>query len=142
MNTARHRYRLIEHTADMGVLVHGPTLADALADAAFALTDLMVDAREVRGERSLVVSLREDSPERLLVRWLTELLYLFETRHFLGAGFAISCPDPAGLEATISGEEFDAGRHHFKCEVKAVTYHRLKVEPTPRGWRAFFIVDL
>jgi SHS2 domain-containing protein len=142
MDKARPRYRLIEHTADMGVMVRGPTLAAALEDAAFALTELMVEAGTVRAVRSLQVSLREESAERLLVRWLTELLYLFETRRFLGAQFAISCTGQTGLDATVSGEDFDAMRHHFKSEVKAVTYHRLRVEPTARGWRAFFIVDL
>jgi SHS2 domain-containing protein len=40
------------------------------------------------------------------------------------------------------GEPLDRNRHALAHEVKAITYHRLKVEPTDDGWLAEVIVDI
>jgi len=47
-----------------------------------------------------------------------------------------------GLRATARGEPFDPSRHELDMEVKAITYHGLKVEREADGWLAEVIVDL
>ena len=47
-----------------------------------------------------------------------------------------------GLSATARGEPLDPGRHLLKHEVKAITYHELKVSETSEGWLAEVIVDI
>jgi SHS2 domain-containing protein len=48
-----------------------------------------------------------------------------------------------GLSGTAWGEPLDPARHVLLHEVKAITYHELKVEPTPdSGWLAEVIVDI
>ena len=39
-------------------------------------------------------------------------------------------------------EPIDPARHMLSHEVKAITYHELKVEPTDDGWLAEVIVDI
>ena len=42
----------------------------------------------------------------------------------------------------IWGEPMDAARHTLLHEVKAITHHGLRVEPTEDGWLAEVIVDI
>jgi SHS2 domain-containing protein len=80
-------------------------------------------------------------PELLLFDWLTELLYVFESRKLLLAEFEVSV-DSRGLSATCRGEPVDPARHELDHEVKAITYHGLRIEQTAEGWLAEVIVDI
>ncbi len=77
----------------------------------------------------------------LLFDWLSELLYIYETRHLLLAHFEVTVGE-AGLAATARGEPIDHGRHQIDHEVKAITYHGLKLERQGEGWLAEVIVDI
>jgi SHS2 domain-containing protein len=76
-----------------------------------------------------------------LFDWLKTLLYHFDTEHLLFCRFEAHVSD-AGLRATAWGEPLDPARHALEHEVKAITYHGLRVEPTPDGWLAEVIVDI
>ena len=79
--------------------------------------------------------------EYLLLDWINELLFLFESKKFLASQFdATVCDD--GVRGTVHGEPYDSARHALAHEVKAVTYHGLKVEPTEGGWLAEVILDI
>jgi SHS2 domain-containing protein len=47
-----------------------------------------------------------------------------------------------GLSATARGEPLDAARHVLAHEVKAITYHGLKLERCGEQWLAEVIVDI
>ena len=49
---------------------------------------------------------------------------------------------PTGLTAKIWGEPFDPLRHLLSREVKAITYHGLKIEDVDDGFLAEVIVDI
>jgi SHS2 domain-containing protein len=56
---------------------------------------------------------------------------------------ADSSRSPFYLIATCRGEIMDESRHTMDHEVKAITYHGLRVEPTAEGaWQAEVIVDI
>ncbi len=77
----------------------------------------------------------------MLFDWLTELLYIFETERLVLAQFSVRLT-AAGLSAVVRGEPLDTTRQVFAHEVKAITYHGLKVEQTASGWQAEVIVDI
>ncbi|HUT88664.1 MAG TPA: archease [Thermoguttaceae bacterium] len=135
-------YELFDHTADVGLRMRAGSLDELFADAGRALFSVIVanfDAVEPVQELALRVegSRRDD----LLFDWLAELLYTFETRRVLLSDFHVSVSNN-GLEATARGEPFDPDRHELDMEVKAITYHGLKVEQDGDGWLAEVIVDL
>ena len=68
-------------------------------------------------------------------------MYTFETEHLVLSQFAVHISD-ADLNATVRGELLDPTRHVLAHEVKAITYHGLKVEQTTFGWQAEVIVDI
>jgi SHS2 domain-containing protein len=137
-----NRFRLLEHTADMGIAAKAGSLDDLLRQAALGLRQILIDSQEIRAEESIVIEIRGEDLEELLISWLGELLYLLESRQFLPATFDIQITPELQLRARLWGERLDPSRHQLQREIKAVTYHQIKVEQAGDGWRAQVYVDL
>ena len=135
-------YEIFEHTADLGLRVKAPDLETLFADAGRGLTSMIAaNLDAIRPVREVPLRVEGDRRDDLLFDWLTEILYLFESEHLLLGKFAVHI-DAGGLQATARGESLDENRHQLEHEVKAITYHGLKVEQTPDGWLAEVIVDI
>ena len=135
-------YELFEHTADLGLRVRAPDLDALFAEAGQCLFSAIVeDPAAVRPEVEQTIELAGTDREYLLFDWLRELLYRFDAGHMVYSEFAVTVR-PDGLTATVRGETLDPARHVLSHEVKAITYHELKVEQTPDGWLAEVIVDI
>jgi SHS2 domain-containing protein len=135
-------YETFEHTADLGLRVRAPDLDTLFAEAAAALFAAIVeDLATVRPLQQVEVELRGDEWEYLLFDWLKELLFRFDTEHLLFSRFQVHVTD-TGLKGSAWGEPLDRDRHGLSHEVKAITYHGLRVEQTADGWLAEIIVDI
>jgi SHS2 domain-containing protein len=119
------RYRLLEHTADAMVEVHGVTLEERFENAAYALFDQITDASTVRPKGEVEVSVSAGSREQLLVDFLQELLFLHDTENLVFSRFVIEMEGDT-LRARAQGEEFDPTRHAKRSVVKGITYHGLE----------------
>ena len=135
-------YQPIDHTGDLGMRVFGSDLRELFAHAAWGLFDLMTDAERIRPVADRHLAVAATDLEDLMVRWLGELLYAYDTDRFLTAGATFHALAPTGLRATLRGESFDAARHPIDTEIKAVTYHQVAVERLATGWRARVIFDV
>src|SRR5262245_10458527 len=123
-------YELFEHTADLGLRVQAPLLDVLFAEAAEALfTAIIGDLSCVRADQKVEIRVEGDEPEYLLFDWLKELLFQFDSQHLLFRRFEATVT-PSGLTGRAWGEPYDPDRHLLEHEVKAITYHQLKVEPT------------
>ncbi len=135
-------YETFDHTADLGLRVRAADLDTLFAEAALALTAALVeDPQAVRSERMAEITLAGDDREYLLFDWLKELLVRFETEHMLFGKFEVKVT-ANGITAKAWGEPLDRSRHELCHEVKAITYHGLRVEQTSDGWLAEVIVDI
>ena len=135
-------FEVVEHTADVGLRIEAPSCAALFAEAARALFTLLVpNMAAIRSVEKLEFALQPDTPENLLVDWLSELLFTYETRRIVLQDFAVTVNEN-GLQAVAHGEPLDSSRHETGYEIKAVTYHRLKVEPQEQGWVAEVFLDL
>lgn len=134
------RYRLIEHTADIGLMAYGQNLAGAFANAAYGLFSIIAELRPVREVEFRTVELKEKDPEGLLFEWLNYLIYLFDVETILFKRFDIKDFDGYRLKATCYGEKYDPARHHLKLGVKSATYHLLKVDAEKNQVRVIFDV--
>lgn len=135
-------FELFEHTADLGLRVRAGTLEELLAEAGRGLlTMLVANPAAVRPIHARKVELPAAEPSYLLFDWLNELLYAFETDKLLFTDFEIRLAD-GQLSAVCHGEPMDPARHEMDHEVKAITYHRLRVDQTKDGWEAEVIVDI
>ena len=149
-------YELFDHTADLGLLVRADTREQLLIDAAAGLNAMILAPGQQLAERETrSLTLAAEAMDSLLFDWLSELLFLFETEHFLCAQIRLNLSDAVvGLElsAKLIGEVIDINRFRLEHEVKAITYHELEVaqvlgmpddtdRPEP-GWQATVIVDI
>jgi SHS2 domain-containing protein len=131
------RFEEIEHTADWAFRAYGHDLKELFENAAYALFDL----EGASGGQTTVtrqVSVTGIDYESLLVNWLSELLYLQETRGETYHHFSVETAMPTELRATIQGGPSGA----LNKFVKAITYHDLKIEQTSEGWQATVVVDV
>lgn len=138
----RPHWRLLAHTADVGLRLYGPTPADIFRQAALGLYSLMTDRRRLRAALTREATVTAPDQETLLVAWLNHLLYLYDAEGFLGKEVEIVELTPTNLRARLRGELFDPERHPQKTGIKAATYHQLSLQATPQGWQATVILDL
>ncbi|HUV76327.1 MAG TPA: archease [Dehalococcoidales bacterium] len=124
----RKRFQLIEHTADVGLVAYGETLAKAFANAAYGLFSIIAELKTVKETETRQLELSEEDPEALLFEWLNSLIYLFDVEMILFKRFEITDFDGCRLRAVCYGEKYDPSRHQLKTGVKAATYHMLKVD--------------
>lgn len=142
-------HRTFEHTADVGVEATGPDAETVLVEAAHGLAEVIAGTtlhghpREGLVERTFFV----EAPDResLLVAWLSELVWQFESERLLWAGGGVRLSQTEdGLRMDVGGNlaRYDPARHGGGVEVKAVTYHGLFFGPHGDGWRARVILDI
>jgi SHS2 domain-containing protein len=136
------QFRILEHTADVGFEAFGSTREEAFVNAARALTYLIVELDAIDPGEEVSVQVQGTDPVSLLVNWLSELLYLHDAEGWLFRDFEIQSLQDDSLSAVARGEKFQRSRHQAKLLVKAITYHQLALEETPRGWRAQVYVDI
>jgi SHS2 domain-containing protein len=83
----------------------------------------------------------------LLVSWLNELIFLFDTDYLLLTYLEITSLTETSsgmqLQAKVAGEVYDATRHELSSAIKAVTWHEAAVEGSDgTGYRARLICDI
>jgi len=132
------RYRLIEHTADIGLIAYGGSLAEAFGNAAYGMFSIIAGLRAVREVESRQVELEGKDMEALLFDWLNTLLYFFDTDSLLLRRFDISELTENRLQATCYGERYDPSRHRLKTGVKSATYHMLNIDRGKNRVRVIF----
>ncbi len=126
----------------MGFAVWGDTLESLFIHAAEGMTHIILEnPGDIQPSINREVSLTADSPEELLVNWLSELNFYFTTDQQLFSQFHLKT-DGHHLTAEIGGEVFHPQRHQIRMEIKAVTYHQLSVTHDQSGWHARILFDI
>jgi SHS2 domain-containing protein len=136
------RFEVLDHTADIGIIVYGKDLKTLFENAGEAFFHLITDMKRVRRRVRRRVEIGKEGLERLMVDWLSELLYLHDVENLLFKAFKVESVGENGLKAIVKGEPFQEGVHVIKAELKAVTYHRIEVRKENGNWRAQIIFDL
>ena len=135
-------FETFDHTADLGLRIRAANLDELFAGAGVALFSTLVeDLATVQQREKRAFAIAGTDREYLLFDWLKELLYQFDAEHWLFSRFAVKV-GPDGLKADAWGERLDWERHVLSHEVKAITYHGLKVEQSDGEWLAEVIVDI
>lgn len=138
-------YRFFDHTGDIAVALTGKTREALFASAALAFTDSITPVSHVEPRRPEEVALDAPELDLLLVDFLSELLYRFDTRGWLTRDAQVDVRERDGgwaLEGTLSGEKLDPERHKVKILIKAVTYHGRQVIERNGEWHANVVFDI
>jgi len=135
-------YEVFDHTADVGIHAFGRTLPELFIHAAQGMESLVVAPEQVRELVSREIAVEGHDIVSLLIAWLNELIFLFDTEYLLFRAFEINSFTETSLRGSASGEPYDAQRHELSSAIKAVTWHEAAVEPTGDGYKARIIFDI
>jgi SHS2 domain-containing protein len=132
----------LDHTGDAGILVRAPDLKELFARAAWGMFSLVTDVDAIRLVDIVDIELEAPDLFALMVRWLSELNYRHVTEHRLFGKFEIIDMNEEWLAGVVRGERLDPTRHQIFTEIKAVTFHGMRLERGGEGWEAQIIFDL
>lgn len=125
------KFITINHTADVGIIAYGKTLSKLFENTAFGMFSLITPLKRVKEKNLISVSIDAHDKEELLITFLNELLYYYSTKKVLFKIFEILKITETHLDANISGEKISD--HEISNDIKAATYHNLKIEKMPDG---------
>jgi SHS2 domain-containing protein len=143
--TEHSGYEILEHTADKGVRAWGRTLEELFENAARGMYRLVVDPAGKKTDVSMPIAVKVSDPfdrSELLVKWLRELIYLTDVQKVVFTDFTVRRVTETSVEGEARGFTVEDNSMLDGAPVKAVTYHRLRLEQTPEGWEAEFYVDV
>jgi len=135
-------YSLLDHTADLKIRVYGKDLPDLFENAATAMTRFLVEAGPADETEAIPISLTAEDLSDLMVRWLSEILYLFMGEHQVAVRSNLNFINRTHLDAILHVIPYDPDKHQMETEIKAVTYHQIHVSPRGSHWQAEIVFDL
>ncbi len=135
-------YALLNHTADLRIIVYGKDLMDLFENAATVMMRFLLDAGPADKTRAIPISVTAEDLNDLMVRWLSEILYLLMGEHQVVVRSTVNAVNPTHLEAVLHVIPYDPDKHEIETEIKAVTYHQIDVSPRESHWQAKIVFDL
>jgi len=134
-------YEIIQHTADIGIKVKGRTLPKTIGKSILAMSDLMLGNMKIGSSEEKGFTIEENDLEIALVSILEEVLYIFEYHKF---GVSLCSVNIKNNEYRVhlNGAHYNPNKITDGMEIKAVTYHQLKVKRTPDNWIVSVIFDI
>jgi SHS2 domain-containing protein len=138
-------YEFFDHTGDIGVALSAANLPRLFADACAAFNDSITALERIEPKRPEEVDVEAPELDLLLVDFLSELLYRFDTRAWLTRHVEVELHEKDGgwsLQGTLRGERLNPARHDVKVLIKAVTYHGLHVRQDDGVWTARVVFDI
>ena len=135
-------YEVFEHTADIGLRVKGKDLKGLFKNAGLAIFQISSRKQFTKNKNHTNVNIKisSDNLEELFVDWLNELLSLSAAKGLIFYNIKINKLEDNAIEAVATGS--DINNYKVNTEIKAVTYHQLKVAQIPTGWLAEVILDV
>ena len=138
----RKPYEVFAHTADIGLHAFGETLPELFINTARGMQSLLVPPEQVRVVTSREISVTGHDSISLLIAWLNELIFLFDTEYLLFRDFEIATLTDTALTGVAQGEPFDGLRHELSSAIKAATWHEAAITQDDTGYQARIIFDL
>lgn len=135
-------YELIEHTADICIGAKASNLPELFKNAGLAVFDIIATPKRIRKTRREAISIdqKADNLQELFINWLNELLSLSSAKGLIFNDFKIDKLDKNNLKARVFAS--DIKNYKVNVEIKAATYHELKIEQVGSGWQVQVILDV
>ena len=135
------KYEQIDISGDVGLRISGQSLEELFENAAEGLFELITDQTKISEKEIREIHVVADNSESLLVQWLNELIFLFDTYNLVGKSFSVSIHGNS-LKAEISAGIFDPAISESRLLIKAATYHNISLKQVNSIWRAEIIFDI
>jgi SHS2 domain-containing protein len=129
-----------EHAADLGLRARGRTMGELFANAARGMLDFLGSGNGPPGGEEAVIETEGLDPEHLLVRWLSEILYLYREGKE-ASGFLFDSIGKTSLKARCRLANLPGG-FAPKKEIKLVTHHGARIEEKEGFLQAEVVFDV
>ncbi len=139
------KFNYFETTADIGIDVRANNLEDAFISSALATMNLVTDVDRIDSVITEEVELVSEDLYALLYDWVTEVIMLMNCDFFIASKYELKITKEDEnylLSAKLYGDTYDTNRYNYKTEVKAITYHMMKIESVENEYHVKFIVDI
>lgn len=137
-----HRFEIIEHTADIGVVGKGESMAEAFENLAYGMFSIMADLSRYQPTVNRVVHAAGADDLALLQGFLSRLILLFDADRLLPLDFEITEISMGRLTCWVAARPIGDDIEWRGPAIKAVTYHQMAVESVGREWIARAIFDV
>ena len=139
-------FRFIEHTADIAFEVESKTIVNLFKDSALALRETACEIRKHIGREELTIECIEESLEPLLVQFLNELNFLIHTKKWIFNSIRkldiVQSGNKFHLNCQLFGGEINSNNCELKAEIKAVTFHQMKIEKRKDNFFTRIVLDI
>lgn len=137
-------FRYLDHMTDAVIEARGSTMEEAFEYAAMGLSNTMVDLEAVVPKVEVTIRATGHDTYSLLFDWLDKVMLYLVADGIVLSEFRVKISREGGysLEAVAKGEKLDLSRHNYKVEIKAVTYHEMRVTEDKSGVTVRFLLDL
>jgi len=138
------RFKFIDiTTADIAFEAYGKNLNELFSNAALAMFEVIVDTKLIKPKIKKTVEIKAQDLKSLLFDWLNEILFYFGSENLAFSKFDVKVDEKNfKLKAVCFGEKIDLKKHEIRTEVKATTYHKMKIEKTKESWKTQVILDI
>lgn len=131
-----------DHTADVGLAAQADTLPELFQALAEGLADVVCPRTNVQPQTETMIEVAAEDLEALAVDFLWKVMDTIQVDHRMVAAAEVREIDNTHIKAVLMCEDFDPARHEVLTEIKAVTYHELKIVREGSRWTGRVILDL
>lgn len=140
----KKNWKFYDHTADLKFVAFGKTLEEAFANAAPAMFDYLIPVEKIRPVHQEKIEKKANSLEKLLFDYLDELLYFLDTQGLLVCEMQQMTIEKKASDYVLSAIAFGDFAEHYETggDIKAITYHEMKISQTKQGYEVQVVVDI
>ncbi|ABN70150.1 archease family protein [Staphylothermus marinus F1] len=144
------KFDYLEHTADLYIVAYGKNILELFENAGLSVFESMTDTSSIKKKQVREIVSEGFDLENLLYRWLEDLLTLYYSENLICSQIQVLSLNIMKREDEIqyvikgkcSGDYFDPNKHVSKVEIKAVTYHLMRIIKDEEKWKAYFVLDI
>ena len=140
---------------DAVIEAYGGTLEEAFENSALGLVNTMFDLTATSNtsysaDKEIQIEAKGFDLQSLLYDWLEKVMLVVLVDHILLSDFKVKITkETLGeynylLNGIAKGEDLNSEKHHYKIEVKAITYHEMEIKEEKERNRVTtrFLLDL
>jgi SHS2 domain-containing protein len=139
------RFRYLDHVTDAIIEAYGSSLDEAFENSAMGLVNTMIDLEQITPDQEYEIVAKGYDVKSLLYDWLEKVMLGLLIDNMALSDFKVKISENNGnyfLKGIAKGEVLDLKKHHYKMEIKAVTYHEMEIKQTEDLITTRFLLDL
>ena len=138
-------FRYLDHMTDAIVEAYGCSLDEAFENSAKGLVNTMIDLKQISPDQEYEIIAKGYDVKSLLYDWLEKVMLGLLIDNIALSDFKVKISERNSnyyLKGIAKGETLDLKKHHYKIEIKAVTYHEMEIKQTENIITTRFLLDL